>query len=171
MLSNRVLALQQQQQHQSHFAPAPYAAPYYPNYMPHPPPPMSSHPPPPMPPTVQPQQAFPMRPPAMSTAIANANPLFAASSATGIPASSSAPSTAAPFFQFSSAATVPPTSTSSFTQARTSTAPAPTNTTPTKTPFSGAPVFGTAEINVKPAPAANNKPATSSTTTSDTSRS
>jgi hypothetical protein len=87
ILSNRVLALQQQQQQQSHFAPNHYAASYYPNYMSQPPIPVSHPPPsshlPPVPISV-PQPPVQMRLPTTTTTTPTANFPFFSPNATTI---------------------------------------------------------------------------------------
>jgi hypothetical protein len=153
ILSNRVLALQQQQQltQQSHFAPNHYAASYYPNYMPqpmpvsqasmpisHPPP--TSHPPPFQFPVQQPPVQ--MRMPATTTTATSSNVPFFSTSAAHPTASTSSP---APSFQFSASASVPSSQTTT-----TTTLPPPTTTTPSKSFFSNPPKVTMADTITKP---------------------
>ncbi|CAF1619209.1 unnamed protein product [Adineta ricciae] len=140
MLSNRVLALQQQ----PHFAPNHYAAPYYPNYMSHPPP-TSHHAPAPtqMPPNIPPQPTMPVRMPNVSAAVASShspffNPTNTANPPPTIPS-------ATPSFRFGVTGTVPASSTQSTI---TNSLPT-TNTTPTKSIFSVPQQFTAPDLNTK----------------------
>ncbi|CAF3536995.1 unnamed protein product [Rotaria socialis] len=153
ILSNRVLALQQQQQ-QPYFAPSPYAASYYPNYMPqqpmpvsHPPASTHPHPAPPVPFSVQPpppqQQPVPIRQPAMTTAATSSNfpffPTAPANPPTSLPSST-------PSFQFSTPAVV-----SSSQTINTNSLPAlATTTSPSKSFFSNLPKFSMTDTTTKP---------------------
>ncbi|CAF4381937.1 unnamed protein product, partial [Rotaria magnacalcarata] len=158
ILSNRVLALQQQQQQanlQPHFAPSSYAASYYPSYMPqqpmpvsHPPASTYSHPAPPVsfpvqPPPPQQQQPVPMRQPAMTTAATSSNFPFFPTTAANPPTSLSS---STPSFQFSTPAVVPPSQT-----INTNSLPAlATTTSPSKSFFSHLPKFSMADTTTKP---------------------
>ncbi|CAF0910997.1 unnamed protein product [Rotaria sordida] len=148
ILSNRVLALQQQQQlnQQPHFLPSHYATSYYPNYMSHQPipvshPPPSSHPPPPqMSFPVQQQQPVSMRIPTTTTTTTNSNlPFFPTTAAN--PTVSLSPNV--PSFQFSTSAAIP-----SSQPAITNTLP--TTTTPSKSVFTNLPKLTMADTTTKP---------------------
>ncbi|CAF2978446.1 unnamed protein product, partial [Rotaria sp. Silwood2] len=148
ILSNRVLALQQQQQlnQQSHFVPSHYAPSYYPNYMPqqpipvsHPPPSSHPHVPPPIPFSVQ-QQPATVRMPITTTATTSSNlPFFPSTVANpSVSLSQNVPS-----FQFSASAPIPtaqPAIANSI----------PTTTTSAPSIFSNLPKFIMADTTTKP---------------------
>jgi E3 SUMO-protein ligase RanBP2 len=155
ILSNRVLALQQQQQ-QSHFASNHYAASYYPTYMPQPPIPVS-HPPPPshFPPAPHsvPQPPVQVRLPTTTTTAPTSNfPFFSPNIAHSQPPPPPPPTTVTSLlpnlasFQFSTSTNAPPPPSQTTI---TNTLP-PTTTTPTKSIFSNVPKFGTTDITNKP---------------------
>ncbi|CAF3440995.1 unnamed protein product [Rotaria sp. Silwood1] len=148
ILSNRVLALQQQQQlnQQSHFVPNPYGTSYYPNYMPQQPisvshPPSSSHPPPPMPFSVQ-QPPAPMRMPATTTATTSSTlpffPMTVANPPVSLPQN-------VPSLQFPASAAIP-TSQPTITNTLPTTT---TTTTPTQSIFSNLSKFGMTDTTAK----------------------